>query len=369
MDCINCCLQTFKSILLGATVIAALACSCQAQDIQSEPEGDLIATKKVSRRVIGEKHHVTLPTLPAWNPHIKNDVVSKNDTGFLAARNVTAQADIQPSVGLKPIGRSGLFKAVTYHGKRFLLCEVNPQHYQIEAYNQQEGERGAHSFSSLTALKKSKLLFVMNGGMFEPDFNPVGLLVANGKTCNKVNLRRDGHGNFYDLPLNKDTYPNGIFLIDSADNAYIVPSDHYAPLKGRTQMATQSGPILVLKGIVNENFKAGSPNVQIRNAVGVGKDGKVQLVISLEPVNFYDFSTLFRDELHCENALYLDGFVSQYYAPELQGAPQQAQPLGVYLAVCRSKNVPAPARKMQTHSTPKDKEAQLDRQSRKLPRR
>jgi uncharacterized protein YigE (DUF2233 family) len=38
---------------------------------------------------------------------------------------------------------------------------------------------------------------------------------------------------------------------------------------------------------------------------------------SEEPVNFYEFATLFRDILHCPDALFFDGTVSSIHATAL----------------------------------------------------
>jgi uncharacterized protein YigE (DUF2233 family) len=36
------------------------------------------------------------------------------------------------------------------------------------------------------------------------------------------------------------------------------------------------------------------------------------------PVTFHEFATLFRDRLHCSDALFLDGTISSWYAPALK---------------------------------------------------
>ncbi len=51
--------------------------------------------------------------------------------------------------------------------------------------------------------------------------------------------------------------------------------------------------------------------------MGVTAAGEVIFAISEGPVNFFEFATIFRDELHCPNALFLDGTVSSLYAPRL----------------------------------------------------
>ena len=38
--------------------------------------------------------------------------------------------------------------------------------------------------------------------------------------------------------------------------------------------------------------------------------------ISQQPINFYDFAQLFRDQLGCQDALYLDGSISSIDLPD-----------------------------------------------------
>ena len=49
--------------------------------------------------------------------------------------------------------------------------------------------------------------------------------------------------------------------------------------------------------------------------------------ISERPVSFGAFARLFRDDLGCRNALFLDGSVSSLYAPNL-GRSDLSRPLG-----------------------------------------
>ena len=52
--------------------------------------------------------------------------------------------------------------------------------------------------------------------------------------------------------------------------------------------------------------------------MGVPSPGIALFAISETPASFYEFASLFRDTLHCPDALYLDGTVSSLYAPELE---------------------------------------------------
>ncbi len=60
--------------------------------------------------------------------------------------------------------------------------------------------------------------------------------------------------------------------------------------------------------------------------------GEVVFVVSKRPVRFHDFATLFRDELDCPNALFLDGTISSLYAPDIN-RHDRLFPMGPMIAV------------------------------------
>jgi len=98
-------------------------------------------------------------------------------------------------------------------------------------------------------------------------------------------------------------------------------------------LATQSGPMLVIDGRLHPRFARRDTLLKTRNGVGVRADGKVIFVISQEGVSFDAFARLFRDGLKCPNALFLDGgSASSLYAPTLNHAGNIV-PLGPMLAV------------------------------------
>ena len=65
-------------------------------------------------------------------------------------------------------------------------------------------------------------------------------------------------------------------------------------------------------------FREGSENRLFRNGVGVPSPDVALFAISEAPVNFHEFATMFRDVLHCPDALFFDGTVSSLYAPKLK---------------------------------------------------
>jgi uncharacterized protein YigE (DUF2233 family) len=150
------------------------------------------------------------------------------------------------------------------------------------------------------------LLFAMNGGMFRKDYSPQGLFIQQNKTLSRLDTANGG-GNFY-------LKPNGVFYVTS-DNIPIVCKTQDFINNGKVKYATQSGPMLLVGGEIHPAFKRGSKNLNIRNGVGILPDKKVVFAMSKTEINFYDFASYFK-QLGCQNALYLDGFVSRTYLPE-----------------------------------------------------
>lgn len=148
-----------------------------------------------------------------------------------------------------------------------------------------------------------KFVMATNAGIYGLDDKPVGLHIENGKKLRPVSKSRAPGGNF-------SMVPNGIFLM-TAKGPRVVETSEFASIQEPVEFATQSGPILVHKGKLHPKFRKGSENRKLRSGVGVDRDGKVVFAISHGTVSFYDFAVFFRDQLHCANALYLDGTISK----------------------------------------------------------
>jgi len=174
------------------------------------------------------------------------------------------------------------------------------------------------------ALQKDKkeLIFAMNGGMYLHDLSPQGLYIEKGKVIQKVNRRQKAYGNFY-------MQPNGIFCITQNAKAYVKPTKDFLNNKDII-FATQSGPMLLINGKYHPKFMPHSKNLHIRNGVGVLPNGDLLFAISKEKINFYNFATFFKKQ-GCQNALYLDGFVSRIYLPK-QNIMQYDSIYGIIIA-------------------------------------
>jgi uncharacterized protein YigE (DUF2233 family) len=204
------------------------------------------------------------------------------------------------------------FSTIETSGKRVTICRVNVRKERLQLFHRDEFGQPFKRFDRLNAWLQSRggqLLFAMNAGMYHADFSAVGLYVAEGKQFTPLNTAQ-GDGNFF-------LKPNGVFAITEG-GARIVESSEYPRLRERVILATQSGPLLVLGGRLHHAFKANSESRLFRNGVGVPSPEMAIFAISEAPLNFHEFATMFRDELHCPDALFLDGTISSLHSAELK---------------------------------------------------
>jgi uncharacterized protein YigE (DUF2233 family) len=218
------------------------------------------------------------------------------------------------------------FSTLNFAGKRFTVCRVRVHEEHLQLFRCDEKAEPFKRFDRLSSWIESrgqKLVFAMNAGMYRHDFSTVGLFVSDGQQTAPLNLN-NGTGNFY-------LKPNGVFVV-TTDGARVIDSATYPNLTGRVVLATQSGPLLVSGGNLHPAFNSNSESRLLRNGVGVPSPEIALFVISDEPVNFYELAKVFRDHLHCPDALFLDGKVSSLHAPELKRSDCRAE-LGPIIAV------------------------------------
>jgi uncharacterized protein YigE (DUF2233 family) len=202
---------------------------------------------------------------------------------------------------------------------------INPAKQTVIMVYKNDSNQRYQNFSALKIEQEKqgkKLLFAMNGGMFSPAYSPVGLYVEKENTIKPIDTTA-GEGNFYLLP-------NGVFYITTKNKAVVCATNKYTD-SGQVKYATQSGPMLLIDGNVHPAFTKGSANLKIRNGVGVLPNGKIMFSIATQPISFYDFAMHFKEN-GCQDALYLDGTVSNMYYPT-QGLTNTDGNYGVIIAV------------------------------------
>ncbi|WP_201575015.1 phosphodiester glycosidase family protein [Psychrobacter sp. H8-1] len=222
---------------------------------------------------------------------------------------------------------------------RYSACHINADvlgdktdsPYSLQLFWQQtDGSEPLLTFDNLIdALPaQQNLAFAMNAGMYNESYAPIGYTVIEGKEIRALNTK-EGGGNFHLLP-------NGVLWWDKDGKVQISESNALNTQlnSGRAQpwYATQSGPMLVIDGEIHPQFNPDSQSLKFRNGAGVCSDGSIQLVNSNEPVSFYQFASLFRDDLKCPNALFLDGGIaSALYAPSID--KHDKKEMGVIIGV------------------------------------
>jgi uncharacterized protein YigE (DUF2233 family) len=192
-----------------------------------------------------------------------------------------------------------------------LVYTLHPKKQTLKLYWRDENKNQFRNFVQLKywlARRGEKLVFAMNGGMYKADRSPVGLYIDSGKTITPLN-KRSASGNFH-------LKPNGVFYLTKNKTAVVCATEKFRS-SANILYATQSGPMLVVDGKIHPAFTKGSSNINFRNGVGILANGQVMFIMSKKPINFYDFAYLFL-KAGCNNALYLDGFVSQTYLPSQQ---------------------------------------------------
>lgn len=155
------------------------------------------------------------------------------------------------------------------------------------------------NFKKLKTIEPN-LVFAMNGGMFTPEYAPVGLYVENGKQIMPLKKMNNPSVNF-------GLQPQGIFLIRN-NKAAIIPVNQYKA--DNVSFATQSAPMLVIDSKINPQLPVGKK--YIRNGAGILPDGRILMAVSKTRVTFHEFAQYFIAN-KCTSALYLDGAISEVY--------------------------------------------------------
>ena len=152
-----------------------------------------------------------------------------------------------------------------------------------------------------------KPILVTNAGIYGTDNRPLGLLISPQGKLHDVNAAA-GSGNF--------SWDSAVFQVSDDGTASIVParSWHDNP---HTIAATQSGPQLASSAKINQSFQPQSKWSFRRTSIGIDQSNRrlVRLVVSREPVTLFELATFMVKELHCSEALHLDGDLSAFYVP------------------------------------------------------
>jgi uncharacterized protein YigE (DUF2233 family) len=201
--------------------------------------------------------------------------------------------------------QAGPCRPMTHEGNGYVVCAVDLRRYELKLFWKAPDGEAYASFDRLTQTERG-LVFAMNAGMYHKDWSPVGLYVESGHELKRANTA-NGPGNFH-------MKPNGVFYA-TADRAGVLETGRFLRQKPRAEIATQSGPMLVIDGKIHPKISEDGVSRKMRNGVGVRDPHTAIFAISDGPVTFGEFARLFKDGLGTPNALFLDGSVSSLHDP------------------------------------------------------
>ena len=212
-----------------------------------------------------------------------------------------------------------------FEGSRFTVCD--PKGGRLELFAAPPRGLPLRSFSDLAQkVDANSIAFAMNAGMFDADGRPIGVaIVRPGTQAHPINLR-DGPGNFH-------LKPNGVFMVAKGVPSITVSGPLPLERTPSIELATQSGPMLVIDGKLHPKLDPDGRSRLIRNGVGV-REGKALFVISQDSVSLGKFARFFRDGLKTPDALYFDGSVSSLWDPA-NGRQDSHAPLGPIIVAFR----------------------------------
>jgi len=203
---------------------------------------------------------------------------------------------------------------IVFYGNTYKVFIANTRNHAIKIHHNHSGVLQPLRFTlNQLSDQDKKPVFLMNAGMYNEDGSPVGLLIQENRQINPLDINQAA------IPDNFHMYPNGVFYTHN-HKFFVSQTPEFRQLdpdvRSDIQYGTQSGPMLVINGKIHPKFTFLSKNTNIRNGIGVIKDGqneKAVLVISEGKVNLYEFALLFQFLFKCDNALYLDGAISKAY--------------------------------------------------------
>lgn len=165
--------------------------------------------------------------------------------------------------------------------------------------------------TSRAYVDRSGALAALNASFFDEKGDPLGLLVADGRTLQRVRK-----------------VDWGVFYLDGS-GAHVVHTRDFTPAPGVRQ-AVQTGPRLVVGGVPTPL----KPQVAARTALGITRDGRVVALVSADfaPIGADDLAATLVD-LGAVDALNLDGGPSSQLHVRLPGGEVVDQPGGTPVPV------------------------------------
>jgi len=198
-------------------------------------------------------------------------------------------------------------RRVPFHDHLYAVAEVDLRSHELVVTTSPETRQTYPEVLAQLRAAGMQPVLITNGGIYGTQDQPLGLLISRGQRQHDV-ATGPGDGNFY-----RDS---AVFQIDGDGVASIAPARGWHEPR-HLVAATQSGPQLADAGKVNPGLRPSTASGFLRTAIGVDAADRhrVRLVVSREPVTLFELASFMVDELHCSEALHLDGDLSALFVP------------------------------------------------------
>jgi uncharacterized protein YigE (DUF2233 family) len=223
---------------------------------------------------------------------------------------------VQPSLASMPTGCTAMNKpGIEFHCEEFRdttygVATADLNDAEVLFYWDHSATRGSSFDVVGRAVEGQGVVPVIatNGGIYENSpARPEGLLIDRGKTLQSPNTG-PGSGNFF--------WNSTVVRISSEHQAYMLPvKDWNQGLAVATTEALQSGPRLITDGKIETSISPESHSRYTRTALCLTGQGsrQITLVVSQQEVTLFQLSSFLVEQLHCREALHLDGAVSSVF--------------------------------------------------------
>ena len=186
-------------------------------------------------------------------------------------------------------GLEGAIERTTFNGRDITITSItfDPNLYALHVVSAPD----KNLFKLEDAMNKGDYIGGINGGFYESDHTPTGLVVRNGIKTN---------------PLTPKTVCSGVFWLDSDNNPYIQHTDHFKESPD-VVWALQCGPLLVDNGsdrLQGIEMPYGNDFPTRRSVISIDNQGNIQLSV-IDPIGLHDLSAFMATR--SEYALNLDG--------------------------------------------------------------
>ena len=210
-----------------------------------------------------------------------------------------------------PLAANLSLRCVSFGGHLYAVADIDLRFFRIAFSESGDGAKTYQMISSETSRLGARPILMTNGGIYGTDNRPLGLLINQKKKQHELDPR-SGPGNF--------SWDSAVFQISDDDSASIVPAHSWQD-RGHVISATQSGPQLASMHTVNQTIPRRSERTYTRTAIGVDGTNRhlVHLTVTQEGVTLFELASFMVKELHCSEALHLDGSLSAFYIPAANG--------------------------------------------------